>query len=180
VLLQLETSAEAVIETCNLARCAGIYIILDAGPAQEFPLEVLGTVGIITPNESEALALTGIRVKSLSDADRAATILLDRSKASAAVLKLGADGAFLKCAEGPCEHFPAHAIEAVDSTAAGDAFTAALAITYIETRDMRAAVRAGNTAGALAAMEYGAQPSLPTAAAIAAFRPNQSVRKHAL
>jgi ribokinase len=179
VLLQLETSQKIVIETCKLAHERGVPVFLDAGPAQPFPLEALSPVAVISPNETETLALTGIAVKSLAHADLAASRLIQRSGASAAVLKLGENGAILRCPDGSSEHFPAFAVKAVDTTAAGDAFNAALALTYIQTGDLRAAVTAGNKAGALAATRLGAQSSLPTAVELMKFNPDLA-REYAL
>ncbi|HZQ20496.1 MAG TPA: PfkB family carbohydrate kinase [Terriglobales bacterium] len=171
VLLQLETSPKIVIEACRVALDRGVPVFLDAGPAQPFPLEALAPIFIISPNETETLALTGIAVKSLADADRAASLLIQRSGAKAAVLKLGENGAYLRCVDGDSEHFPAFPVTAVDTTAAGDAFSAALAVTYIQTKNLHAAITAGNKAGALATTRFGAQSSLPTAAQLAAFNP---------
>lgn len=180
VLLQLETSKDVVIETCRLAQHAGIPVILDAGPAQAFPLEKLGRVSILTPNETEATALTGILITSLPDADRAASSLLRRSNAAAVILKLGDQGAYLKCADGASEHFPAYPVRAVDTTAAGDAFTAALAVNYLEIHDLHAAIRIANKAGAFAATKLGAQASLPTAQELAEFCPENLARENAI
>jgi ribokinase len=153
-----------------MAEARGLPVVLDAGPAQVFPLEDLRGVHILSPNETETFALTGIRPDTERDAAAAAAVLLARSQARACVLKLGARGALL-CERGEsCEHFPAHPIAAVDVTAAGDAFSAAMAIEYVRTLDLRRAVMLGNAAGALAAMSPGAQPSLPTARTLEAFR----------
>ncbi len=170
VMLQLEIPQEIVIECCNLARVAGIPVILDAGPAQAFPLEQVRGIAILTPNETEALALTGIEVRTLDDAARAASVLLARAQAHAVVMKLGEKGALLRTAEGANEHFPARGVEVVDTTAAGDAFTAAMTIRYLQTGDLREAIAFGNLVGALTVTRLGAQPSLPTSSEVEAFR----------
>lgn len=167
--LQLEIPGEVVIDACRRARGAGIPIILDAGPAQEFPLEKIQGIDILTPNETEALALTGIELRSIADAERAAAKLLARSAAKAVVIKLGEAGALLQRAGCGCLHFPAREVVAIDPTAAGDAFTAAMAMRYLESGDIEAAVAYGNIAGALATTKIGAQCALPTAAEIEAF-----------
>jgi ribokinase len=169
LMLQLEIPPQTVIAACRLAEAKGVPVVLDAGPAQAFPLEQLRGVHILTPNETETFVLTGIKPDTLHTAQTAAEILLRRSNANVVVLKLGDRGALLCGSDGACEHFPAHPIEAVDTTAAGDAFTAAMTVGYIQTGDLRRAVMLGNAAGALAAMNLGAQPSLPTALNVEEF-----------
>jgi ribokinase len=168
-MLQLEIPHALVIECCQIAKEVGIPVVLDAGPAQQFALESVHGVDILTPNETEASELAGIEVKTRADAERAAETLQSRSRAKAVVVKLGAAGALLMDANGT-EYFPAHKIKAVDPTAAGDAFTAAMTLRYLETRDLRGAVAYANLAGALATTRMGAIASLPTAHEIEEFR----------
>ncbi len=168
VMLQLEIPRNIVIESCRLAREKNIPAILDAGPAQTFPLEEVHGLEILTPNETETLALTGIECKTLADADRAARVLAERSGARAVVIKLGAQGALL-FANRKTELFPGHRVEVVDTTAAGDAFTAAMVVKYVQTGDLAQAIRYGNLAGAVTVTRLGAQPSLPTDEEVAAF-----------
>ncbi len=163
LMLQLELPDEIVLSSYRLAKKLGIPTFLDAGPARFFPLEELRGIDLLSPNETELLALAGIEIKSIADAKLGAAELLSRSGAKAVVVKLGAAGALLHTAEGISEHFPAHKVNVVDSTAAGDAFTAALTIRYLETGDFRDSVTRANLAGALATTKLGAQPSLPTA-----------------
>ena len=175
LLLQLEIPAQTVIAACNLAGARDVPIVIDAGPAQEFPLERLQGLHVLTPNESETAVLTGITPRNSRDARAAAEVLLRRSKAKAIVLKLGERGAFLYQANGVCEHFPACAVDAVDTTAAGDAFTAAMTVEYTRSGDLRRAVMLGNAAGALATTTLGAQPSLPTSPVLEAFCVRQGI-----
>jgi ribokinase len=176
VMLQLEIPRNIVIESCRLAREKRIPAILDAGPAQTFPLEEVHGLEILTPNETETLALTGIECKTLADADRAARVLAHRSGARAVVIKLGAQGALL-FANRKTELFPGHRVEVVDTTAAGDAFTAAMVVKYVQTGDLAQAIRYGNLAGAVTVTRLGAQPSLPTDEEVATFA--RSLRREA-
>lgn len=169
LLLQLEIPVEAVIATCRLALENQIFVVLDAGPAQQFPLERLPAIRVLTPNETETLALTGIEPASEKAAQAAAEVLLRRCEADAVVLKLGHRGALLYQRNGTHEHLTGHSIQAVDTTAAGDAFTAAMALGLVQRNDLRQAVALGNAAGALAATKLGAQPSLPTIDALEEF-----------
>ncbi|HEY3314303.1 MAG TPA: ribokinase [Bacillota bacterium] len=162
VITQLEVPGLVVVETCRLGRAKGFPAILDAGPAQPFPLEELGGLEILTPNETEALALTGIDTAERGGVERAAEVLQRRSQARFIVIKLGVRGAFLY-GDGLAEPFPANPVRVVDPTAAGDAFTAELTLQYVAHGDIRRAVHYAGLAGALAVTRLGAQPSLPGA-----------------
>lgn len=170
LVLQLEIPDPVIIESYRLARGAAVPVFLDAGPARPFPLEELWGIDVISPNETEVRALTGIEVKTLAEAELAATELIRRTNTRAVVIKLGSSGALLRTREGYCRHFPAFAVRAVDPTAAGDAFTAALAIQLLKTEDIPKSVIYANLAGALATTRLGAQTSLPTAQEIELFR----------
>lgn len=167
LMLQLEVADEIVVACCRLAMEAGIPVCLDAGPARNFPLEQIRGIALLTPNETEVRALTGREVKTVADAIEASAELMDRANAQAVVIKMGAAGALLRTRQGICEHFPAIEVRAVDPTAAGDAFTAAMMIRYLDTGDLRQAVQYAIYSGALATTRLGAQASLPSAAEIA-------------
>lgn len=170
VLVQLEIPLETVEATLDMARRYGVLSIVDAGPAQEVPDAILEKPDIVSPNETEAEAITGVRITSVDDARKAGAELLERG-ARRAVLKLGAMGA-LYIDDKEWVHVPAFAITPVDSTAAGDAFTAALALVWKDQRPTDA-IEFANAAGALAAMVAGAQPSMPTRIAVEHFLKQQ-------
>ena len=165
VLLQLEIPLETVDAALTLAKQLGVVSILDAGPAQAVSPELLAKAAIVSPNETEAEAITGIAIDTLDDADRAAEKLRAMG-AREVVLKLGAYGS-LYLGETRV-HVPAFSIQPVDTTAAGDAFTAALAVQW-GCVPIDEALRFANATGALAATVAGAQPSMPTRAAVDAF-----------
>jgi ribokinase len=144
------------------AREVGVMSVLDAGPATEAALAegIPGLFDILSPNESETEALTGIRVNSLDDASRAAARLREIG-AREVIIKLGAQGAYWQGAEGD-QHIPGFPIEPVDTTAAGDAFTACLAVGRAHGLPIPESIRRANGAGALACLKLGAQPSMPT------------------
>jgi len=166
VLLQLEIRLDTVDAALEAARRHGALSILDAGPAQHVPEALIAKADLVSPNETEAEAITGIAVDSLDDAERAAERLIAMG-AREAVMKLGARGA-LYVGQGSI-HAPAFVIVPVDTTAAGDAFTAALALEWGAVPRAQA-LRFANAAGALAAMSPGAQPSMPSRAAVESFR----------
>lgn len=179
LILQLEIPDEVIVASCRIAQRAGIMTFLDAGPARPFPLEELWGIDVLSPNETEVLALTGVEVQSLADAELAAATLIRRTNAKAVVIKLGSSGALLRTTLGACKHFPAFKVDVIDPTAAGDAFTAALAIRYLETGNFEESVLYANLAGALATTRLGAEPSLPTAREIELFRQQLSLKLEA-
>lgn len=161
ILIQLEIPHEIIIEACLQAKRHDIPVILDAGPAQTFLLEKVNGMEILSPNETETAALTGISIKDKKTLREAAEILYQKSRARYIVIKMGKDGAILYYKD-EFIHFPAYPVTKVqDTTAAGDAFTAAMTMSYIIDKDIKKAIRFGNKAGALAVTRLGAQPSLP-------------------
>jgi ribokinase len=161
LLLQLEIPLEANIAAVELAKEKGVITVLDAGPAQEYPLEKLKGLTILSPNETETKALTGIYPSDHKTCREAAKILIDRNECEFVVLKLGENGSYIY-GNGIDEIVPPYKVEAVDPTAAGDAFTGALALKYAETKDIVNSAKYANAVGALSTLKIGAQPSLPT------------------
>jgi ribokinase len=164
LLMQLEIPIETVDCALRLARRKGVTTILDAGPARPIPAGLVKKVDILSPNEHETATILGSRVK---DHDVAAKKLL-RMGAKAVVLKLGAAGC-LVARPGENVRMPAFRVKAVDTTAAGDAFTAALAVVLSEGQCLFNATKFANAAGALACTKFGAQPSMPTRAEVDRF-----------
>jgi len=187
VLLQLEVPLETTLRAAELGRAAGARVVLNLAPARPLTAAQLAHVDLLLVNETEAAALTGIAADEVARApERAAAALADL--VPAAVLTLGAAGAAWAEA-GAAERggdvargnaagagggvatglVPGFPVEAADTTAAGDAFAGALAVRLAHGAPLAEAVRHANAAGALAATRPGAQPSLPTAAELAAF-----------
>ena len=162
ILLQLEIPLRTVYHAISTGAARGIPVILDAGPPRAVPLEKLRGVTVLSPNEGETEALTGIRPGDLDSAGKAAALLEESTGANEVVLKLGERGALFKD-NGRYELVEAHQVEVVDTTAAGDSFTAALALEHSRGAGIAKAVRRALAAGALAVTRLGAQPSLPTA-----------------
>jgi ribokinase len=170
VMINLEIPNEIVLEVCRLAREKDLPIVLDAGPIRSLDFSLLHGLEIISPNETEVRAITGIECRGVDDAVQAAQKLVRIAPSRYAVIKLGERGALLYDAEQDyAKYVKGYPVEAVDSTAAGDAFTAAMAAHYLRYGDMSQAVAYANAAGALAVMRLGAQPSLPTASEVQAF-----------
>ncbi len=173
VLMQLEIPLETVEAVLDMAQRTDTLSILDAGPAQAVPDALVAKADVVSPNETEAEAMTGVAVRSVDDA-REAAARLRKAGAAEVVMKLGAMGALYV---GDDElHAPAFTVDAVDTVAAGDAFTAALALRWNQTPH-EDALRFANAAGALAATKEGAQPSMPTVEAVEAFLAERSNEK---
>lgn len=161
LLLQFETNEDVVISSVNRAVKNNITTVIDCGPAKNFNLEKMQGATILSPNESETKALTGIYPDSEENILKASKILEERSKARFIVLKLGERGCALLDGN-ELKLFPAYRSNVIDTTAAGDCFTAALALEYIRSGDIYAACDMGNKAGSIAVSRMGAQSSMPT------------------
>lgn len=155
LVAQLEIPVETVTEAAVAARAAGTRVVLNAAPARTVPPELFAATDVLVVNESEAQAFTG-RAEP-----RALLELTPR-----AVLTLGMSGAWYGDRDGECVRVPAVPVEAVDSTAAGDAFSAALAVGWGEGRDLVDAVRWATAAGAACVRQLGASVALPRRAEI--------------
>ena len=171
LLLQLETPLATVQSAAAVARAAGVLVILDPAPAPEraLPSDLLRLVDILTPNESEAAILAGLppgRI-TVTQAFEVAK-RLQQFGPRTVIVKLGDQGCALR--SGHDQHaLPAPEVKAVDTTAAGDVFNAALAVALGEGSDMISACRFANRAAALSVTRRGAQPAAPSSADLEAF-----------
>ena len=162
LLVQFETKEEVVIECVNAAIKKGITTVIDCGPAKQFSLEKMQGATILSPNESETKALTGISPDDDASILKASQVLSERSKAKYIVLKLGSRGCSVFDGE-TLRIMPAYDSKVVDTTAAGDCFTAAMALEFLRSGDIYAACDMGNKAGSIAVSRMGAESSMPTA-----------------
>jgi ribokinase len=164
ILLQLEIPLPAVAAVVQLARQHHRRVVLDVAPVPPEPLpDDLWLVDVLSPNQTEAELLTEVVVDSVNAAKQAAAMLLDRGPRSV-VLKLGELGALIAERDGSPEYVPACPVTPVDTTAAGDAFTAAVGVVLAEGRALSEAARFGCAAGTCATLKLGAQPAMPSRA----------------
>ena len=159
VLCQLEIPVETVAAALTLARDAGVLTVLNPAPAQALPPELLANVSLLTPNEAEAAFLAG----GAGSPAEAARELRGRGVGTV-IVTLGAAGALIVSENGEQHIAGRRVANVVDTTAAGDCFTGALAVALGEKHSLEYAVHFANAAAALSVTRLGAQPSLPTRA----------------
>lgn len=168
VLTQLESPVETVLEALTLGRQFGAVTILNPAPAKKLPARLLQLVDYLTPNETETELLTGMRVSTRAATERAARKLLNIGVRNV-IVTLGSHGSLLVNGEGS-RMFPAHRVRAVDSTAAGDAFSGALAFSLANGNHHREAIEFANRVAAYTVTKMGAQASMPTMRDLKNFR----------
>lgn len=164
LLAQLETPIETVEAAFAHAARIGATTILDPAPARLLPAALVTDASLITPNQSEAGLLLGecdLRVETFAEAERAARRLVAMG-VRAVVLKLGGAGClYLQAGMDSSASAAAFPVEAVDTTAAGDVFNAALAVAMAEGKSMDEGMRSANAAAAISVTRHGAQNSVP-------------------
>ena len=169
VLMQLESPIETVTYAARMAAEAGVKVVLNPAPAPDKPLpeELMHSLYLITPNRSEASRLSGIEVKDLESARKAAKAILDRGPQSV-IITLGGDGSLVYDGQ-EFTFIEATKVEAVDTTAAGDTFNGVLATMVAEGRNLIDAAREASLAAAISVTRMGAQPAAPTRAEVTAM-----------
>jgi len=162
LVVQLEVPMETVKAAVKIAHDAKVLVVFDPAPAPAKPLDadLMKMIDILKPNEIEAQMLSGVVVKDEVSAKAAAQKLLDKG-AKSVILTLGEKGC-LVAADGKMEFIAAKKVKAIDSTAAGDAFTGALAVGLTEGKSLTEAVNLASHVAALSVTKRGAQASMPT------------------
>ena len=159
LLMQLESPLESVLAAAKIAHQNNTTVALNPAPARELSDELLALVDIITPNETEAEKLTGIRIESDDDAAKAAQALHDKGIATV-IITLGSRGVWAS-QSGKGQRVPGFRVQAVDTIAAGDTFNGALMTALLEEKTLPEAIRFAHAAAAIAVTRKGAQPSVP-------------------
>jgi len=166
-LTQLETNVDAVVKAVSIAFNKGVKVILNPAPVQAISDELLKKVYILSPNEVEASILSGIEIKTVEDAERAAKVLMNRGCENV-IITLGSKGALVATKE-KTEFIDALKVNAVDTTGAGDAYNGGLATALAEGKDIFEAAKFANVVGALSVTKIGTAPAMPFRKEIDAF-----------
>jgi ribokinase len=159
LIVQLEVPMAVVQRAVAIAHRAGVPVLLNPAPAAGLPEGLLSQVSILVPNESEAATLGGLEVSDPGSAIVAARRFRQQGVGTV-VVTLGQQGVVVVDPAGE-RHLPAHRVQAVDTTAAGDTFIGGLAVGCVEGKSMDAAVAMGQRASAVCVTRPGAQPSIP-------------------
>lgn len=157
LLLQLETPVKTVLAAAKMANENGVMVVLNPAPAKKLPRELYGQLDWITPNETEAEILTGIKITDASDAERARDWFMKRGVKHVAIT-LGSRGVYC----GDCNRiYPCKKVRAVDCVAAGDTFNGAFVVALAEGRPCEDAIAFAQRASAISVTRVGAQSSIP-------------------
>lgn len=158
-LAQLEIPLETVVSLSKRVSALNKKLMLNPAPARSLPDELFSHLYMITPNESEAESLTGIRVIDAASAHEAATELKSRG-VEVVIITLGKRGAYLH-SDSISKLIPAPAVQPIDTTAAGDTFNGALAVALSEGMHLEEAVKFANRCAAISVTREGAQAAIP-------------------
>ena len=157
VLMQLETPIETVLTAAKWAKAKGVPVILNPAPATKLPKELYPCLEWLTPNETEAELLTGVKVTDAKSASKAVDVFMRRGVAHVAIT-MGSKGVYC----GNCRRlYPAKKVKAVDCVAAGDTFNGAFVVGLVEGKGCKDAIAFAQKAAAISVTRPGAQVSVP-------------------
>lgn len=160
LLMQLETPLDAIIYATKIAKQAGKHTVLNPAPAKALPDELLAQLTMITPNETEAEVLTGVKVVDEQSAAQAAAVFHQKGVAIV-LITLGAKGVFISH-NALQKIIPGFRVQAKDTTAAGDTFNGALVTALLEQKSLEEAIQFAHAAAAISVTRFGAQTSIPS------------------
>ncbi len=174
LVLQMEIPLETIEYVLDVAAKLDLLTFLNLAPAYPISDEMLRKIDCLILNESEACLLTNISVTDQDSAKAACSALFTRG-AHTVIVTLGGKGALLATTD-EFTFFPAYQVDVVDTTAAGDAFSAGFVVSLLETQDLARSVQYANAVGALTVTKLGAQVSLPSKDDVENFLKAQSER----
>ena len=160
IVMQLEVPIKTILYISKIAKEKGKIVILDPAPARnDLPDELFKNVDIIKPNETELQTLTGVKVQNKEDVVNAAKHLIEKG-VETVIVTLGGKGSILVTKE-KCKEFHALDVKVIDTTAAGDSFTAALTKYLLENKTIEEAIQFGHLVSSIVVTKKGAQTSIP-------------------
>ncbi|MDX2322421.1 MAG: ribokinase [Moritella sp.] len=171
LLMQLETPIATITQAAKIAKQAGTRVVLNPAPAQPLNDDLLAVVDLITPNETEAELLTGIKVTDMASAQVAANVLHAKG-ISEVMITLGSQGVWISSG-GEGKQVPGFRVDAVDTTAAGDTFNGGLLAGLQAGLALNDAIIFAHAAAAISVTRVGAQTSIPTKAEVEVFLSSQ-------
>lgn len=168
VVLQLETPLNTIKYALNKAKELNKYTILNPAPAVKLDDEIIKNVDLLTPNETELEIISGVSIETEEDIQKAAQIMIKKG-VKELIVTLGSKGSLYINKE-KSMFKKAYKVEAVDTTAAGDSYTGALAVALSQDKGIEDAMDFASKVGALSVLKEGAQSSLPTLEDVKNFR----------
>ncbi len=168
VVLQLETPLNTIKYALNKAKELNKYTILNPAPAVKLDDEIIKNVDLLTPNETELEIISGVSIETEEDIQKAAQIMIEKG-VKELIVTLGSKGSLYINKE-KSMFKKAYKVEAVDTTAAGDSYTGALAVALSQDKNIEDAMDFASKVGALSVLKEGAQSSLPTLENVKNFR----------
>ena len=168
VVLQLETPLNTIKYALNKAKELNKYTILNPAPAVKLDDEIIKIVDLLTPNETELEIISGVSIETEEDIQKAAQIMIEKG-VKELIVTLGSKGSLYINKE-KSMFKKAYKVEAVDTTAAGDSYTGALAVALSQDKNIEDAMDFASKVGALSVLKEGAQSSLPTLEDVKNFR----------
>lgn len=168
VVLQLETPLNTIKYALNKAKELNKYTILNPAPAVKLDDEIIKNVDLLTPNETELEIISGVSIETEEDIQKAAQIMIEKG-VKELIVTLGSKGSLYINKE-KSMFKKAYKVEAVDTTAAGDSYTGALAVALSQEKCIEDAMDFASKVGALSVLKEGAQSSLPTLEDVKNFR----------
>ena len=168
VVLQLETPLETIKYALKRSKELGKYTILNPAPAVKLEDDIIANVDLLTPNETELEILSGVEIETEEDIQKAAQVMIDKG-VKELIVTLGSKGSLYINKE-KSMFKKAYKVNAIDTTAAGDSYTGALAVAFANNKNVEEAMDFASKVGALSVQKEGAQSSLPTLNDVENFR----------
>lgn len=158
LMVQMEVNMDATYEAVRIAYENEVPVIMNPAPAQKIPDEYFKMFYCLTPNETEAEILTGIKTDSMENVKKAADWLYDKGVENV-IITLGKEGVYIRNNE-VSDIVRSYKVDAVDTTGAGDAFNGCLAAALLEGMDIKTAAGFANAGAALSVTKIGTAPAM--------------------